>query len=184
MWVLYRQITQFFHYLQSRALQLHPSSPSLYILAASHELSHLSHSAARVLLQRGIRLNPESIDLWREYLKMELGFVESLRRRWEVLGLDANAPDSSSEQPNDTADADDATVPDTDNSEKARKDVLQGALAKAVITSAVKGQRSRFERKSTPDISRYSQALIGPILRVAQRLTLVSLPGASPKKPS
>ena len=73
---------------------------------------------------------------------MELGFVESLRRRWEVLGLDANAPDSPSEQPNENTDlaVDTTTTPDgTDDSEKARKDVLQGALAKAVMTSAVKG---------------------------------------------
>lgn len=134
--------------LQIRALQLHPNSPSLYILAASHELSHLSHSAARVLLQRGIRLNPESIELWREYLKMELGFVESLRRRWEVLGLDANAPESPSEQPSgNTEDAVDTTRPDVDDSEKARKEVLQGALAKAVMSSAVKGLRCCFEVK-------------------------------------
>ena len=58
-----------------RALQLHPNQPGLFILAASHELEHHSPSAARVLLQRGIRMNAESIDLWIEYLKMELGFV-------------------------------------------------------------------------------------------------------------
>ncbi|KLO16918.1 hypothetical protein SCHPADRAFT_937468 [Schizopora paradoxa] len=147
LWVQYLQVAKregaraLVGRISARALQLHPNSPSLYILAASHELDHLSHSAARVLLQRGIRLNPESIDLWREYLKMELGFVESLRRRWEVLGLDANAPDSPPEQPNDnTDDPMDTTTPDVDDSEKARKEVLQGALAKAVMTSAVKAK--------------------------------------------
>lgn len=72
----------------ARALQLHPDTPSLYILAAAHELAHGSPSAARTLLQRGIRINPESVDMWREYVRMELGFIESLRRRWDVLGLD------------------------------------------------------------------------------------------------
>lgn len=70
-----------------RALQLHPNQAGLYIIAASHELDHLSPSAARTLLQRGIRMNPESIDIWREYVRMELGFIESLRRRWDVLGI-------------------------------------------------------------------------------------------------
>lgn len=32
-------------------------------------------------------MNPESIDIWREYVRMELGFIESLRRRWDVLGI-------------------------------------------------------------------------------------------------
>lgn len=32
-------------------------------------------------------MNPESIDMWREYVRMELGFIESLRRRWDVLGI-------------------------------------------------------------------------------------------------
>lgn len=73
--------------LSPRALQLHPNKPALYIIAASHELDHLSPSAARTLLQRGIRMNPESIDMWREYVRMELGFIESLRRRWDILGI-------------------------------------------------------------------------------------------------
>lgn len=133
-------------------MQLHPNSTSLYILAASHELSHMSHSAARILLQRGIRLNPESIDLWREYLKMELGFVESLRRRWEVLGLDTMPSGGSAEQHEGITDAVDTAMADADDGGKARNEVLQGALAKAVITSAVKGQCYYFNecRRLTP----------------------------------
>ncbi|KAF9474566.1 hypothetical protein BDN70DRAFT_815448, partial [Pholiota conissans] len=71
--------------ITARALQMHPNKPALFILAAGHELEHHSPSAARMLLQRGLRLNGESMELWREYLKMELGFIESLRRRWDVL---------------------------------------------------------------------------------------------------
>ncbi|KAJ7782891.1 U3 small nucleolar RNA-associated protein 6-domain-containing protein [Mycena metata] len=72
----------------ARAIQLHPDTPALYILAAAHELDHGSPSAARTLLQRGIRINPESVEMWKEYVRMELAFMESLRRRWDVLGLD------------------------------------------------------------------------------------------------
>jgi len=32
-------------------------------------------------------MNPESVDLWREYVRMELGFIENLRRRWDILGI-------------------------------------------------------------------------------------------------
>ncbi|XP_006460937.1 hypothetical protein AGABI2DRAFT_185273 [Agaricus bisporus var. bisporus H97] len=73
--------------ITARALQLHPNKAALYIIAASHELDNLSPSAARTLLQRGIRMNPESIDMWREYVRMELGFIENLRRRWDILGI-------------------------------------------------------------------------------------------------
>ncbi|EJD02750.1 uncharacterized protein FOMMEDRAFT_146600 [Fomitiporia mediterranea MF3/22] len=136
-----------------RALQLHPNSPALYILAASHELNHLSHSAARVLLQRGIRLNGDSVELWREYLKMELGFVESLRRRWDVLGLkvqkgrSSSGEDASQEelevdhlQDNPTAKStkNPSSEQDIGDDEQARKEILNGALVRTVISSAIK----------------------------------------------
>ncbi|CAE6457725.1 unnamed protein product [Rhizoctonia solani] len=76
--------------LCSRALSLHPTSPSLYVIAASHELdSSLSPTGARALLQRGLRINPESVELWTEYIRMELGYCEGLRRRWKTLGIDS-----------------------------------------------------------------------------------------------
>lgn len=73
---------------EDRALQLHPQESGLYIMGAAHELDQLSPSGARTLLQRGIRMNGDSIDMWTEYVKMEIGFIERLRRRWEVLGVE------------------------------------------------------------------------------------------------
>ena len=69
-------------YYGDRALQLHPQESGLYIIGAAHELDHMSASGARTLLQRGIRINGDSMDLWKEYVKMEMGFIERLRRRW------------------------------------------------------------------------------------------------------
>ena len=119
----------------SRALKLHPTHPSLYILAASHELTHLSSSAARTLLQRGLRLNPESVNLWCEYMKMELGFVESLRRRWELLGVDKGRLQAGGDS--EMVDEDGANVEHELQQERARKEILSGALAKAVIDNAI-----------------------------------------------
>ncbi|THV06741.1 hypothetical protein K435DRAFT_743269 [Dendrothele bispora CBS 962.96] len=96
--------------ITARALQLHPNVPALYILAASHELDHLSPSSARSLLQRGIRMNGESVEMWREYVKMELGFMESMRRRWETLGI---------------------------SGESSAQEVMAGAVVTAVISKAV-----------------------------------------------
>src|ERR1700742_3567236 len=77
----------------SRAIQLHPTTPALYILSASLSSNNADSGAyespdkSRTLLQRGLRMNSHSVELWIEYVKFELGFVETLRRRWEVLGI-------------------------------------------------------------------------------------------------
>lgn len=128
--------------ITARALQLHPNVPALYILAASHELQHLSPSAARTLLQRGIRLNSDSVEMWREYVKMELGFVESLRRRWDVLGIDLDPKQKGKERANESEEQvermQDQAEEDNDEGEKARRDIMKGAIVKSVIANAVK----------------------------------------------
>ncbi|KAG8743011.1 U3 snoRNP protein [Ceratobasidium sp. 414] len=102
--------------LCARALSLHPTSPPLYVIAASHELdSTHSPTGARALLQRGLRVNPESVALWTEYVRMELGYCEGLRRRWKVLGLDNTVKDEDIE---------------------AREAVLSGGIVRAAIISA------------------------------------------------
>ncbi|KAG5650269.1 hypothetical protein H0H81_012781 [Sphagnurus paluster] len=136
--------------ITAKALQLHPNRPALYILAAAHELNHQSPSSARTLLQRGIRLNNESIELWREYVKMELGFIESLRRRWDVLGIN-QSPDQTREggQVNIADDPSRHIVPglvetppnqepmdeDVEGADS-RKEIMQGAIVRSVMASA------------------------------------------------
>ncbi|KZT26817.1 hypothetical protein NEOLEDRAFT_1155534 [Neolentinus lepideus HHB14362 ss-1] len=145
--------------ITARALQLHPTHPPLYVLAAQHELSRLSPSAARTLLQRGIRMNPESVEMWREYVKMEMGWVESVRRRWSVLGLDTKGKVKEKQRKvigqvlggdkegvgedvgvdEDGMDEDGGGEAERgDESEEARRQILDGAIVKAVISNAVK----------------------------------------------
>lgn len=134
--------------LSCRALQLHPNTPALYILAASHELSHLSPSAARTLLQRGIRLNSDSVDMWREYVKMELGFIEGLRRRWDILGIDVDADgkgkEKAKEMPMDldgtqvAESAGEQVQLDDESGDATRKAIMDGAIIISVISSAAK----------------------------------------------
>ncbi|KAF8842981.1 hypothetical protein BDN67DRAFT_1030869 [Paxillus ammoniavirescens] len=144
----------------ARALQLHPHVPSLYILAASHELSHMSPAAARSLLQRGLRLNSDSIDMWREYIRMELGFIEGMRRRWNVLGIHTKGGESEevaetrAELDVDMDDAGETIIIDEqgerppdevvaaekggDEGEAARKAIMNGAIVKSALSSAAK----------------------------------------------
>ncbi|KAH7888620.1 U3 small nucleolar RNA-associated protein 6-domain-containing protein [Phlebopus sp. FC_14] len=147
--------------ITARALQLHPHVPSLYILAASHELSHMSPSAARSLLQRGLRLNADSVDMWREYVRMEMGFIENMRRRWDVLGInvETEGDDESNKGKQTERDVDmgvsgDIMIIDDDGEkppdevlaaeqhgnegEAARKAIMDGAIVKSTLLSAAK----------------------------------------------
>ncbi|KZT08401.1 uncharacterized protein LAESUDRAFT_757637 [Laetiporus sulphureus 93-53] len=141
--------------ISARALQLHPNVPALYILAASHELEHLSPSAARALLQRGIRLNTESVELWREYVKMEMGFLENMRRRWSVLGIEVGEgkgqEKGKGKEKEIDADADEQGKGGEDvekmevdaeevgnDGDAAKKAILEGAIVKSVMSSAAK----------------------------------------------
>ena len=131
---------------------MHPNVPSFYILAAAHELDNLAPSAARALLQRGIRSNPDSVDMWKEYVKMELGFIESLRRRWDILGIktevDAKGKNKATDNdPSPEEDVEegaahkpmDVDEEDTDGSE-ARQQIMEGAIVRSVIANAAKGK--------------------------------------------
>lgn len=132
---------------------MHPNKPGLFVLAAAHELEHHSPSAARMLLQRGLRLNGESAELWIEYLKMELGFVEGMRRRWDVLGIqgekEKKAADPSSaimgtqmedEAVEEGAAAAQAELEAADEAgAAARRRVMEGGIVESVITSAGRG---------------------------------------------
>ncbi|KAI9019060.1 hypothetical protein DFJ74DRAFT_675930 [Hyaloraphidium curvatum] len=70
----------------ARAVQLHPAKPVFWVKAAMWELeSNTNISAARVLLQRAIRMNPELHELWHEYFKLELRFLDKIRARREIL---------------------------------------------------------------------------------------------------
>lgn len=156
--------------ITARALQLHPNVPSLYVVAASHELSHASPSAARALLQRGLRLNAHSVDLWREYVRMELHFIEGMRRRWNILGIgitsekkpldidasmDVDTGMDSAADPNIVTD-DRGETPDEivaaakggDHGETARRAIMEGAIVKSAMCSAA---------KASPRIELFSQ---------------------------
>ena len=80
---------------------------------------------------------------------MELGFIESLRRRWDVLGIHdtPNKPDKGKEKEkmldveilDEDGDLPMDTAPDEDIAPAARKEIMGGVIVKAAISSAVQG---------------------------------------------
>jgi len=83
--------------IYTEALQVHPRNAGLWIEAASHEFfGHFDEAlnervgggsvqTARVLLQRGLRINPSSQDLWLQYFAMEFHHIQKMRGRRAVI---------------------------------------------------------------------------------------------------
>ena len=99
--------------IYAEALQVHPHNITLWVEAASFEYfgsgTDIDASAspadggqaassaaigsianARVLLQRGLRVNPTAKDLWLQYFSLEFHYIQKLRGRREILQLGLN----------------------------------------------------------------------------------------------
>lgn len=73
----------------AQAIRLHPKVPEVWIYAAAWEFDHnLNVTAARALMQNGLRVCPKAEDLWVEYLRMELTYINKLKARKVALGED------------------------------------------------------------------------------------------------
>ncbi|KAH8993471.1 U3 small nucleolar RNA-associated protein 6-domain-containing protein [Lactarius akahatsu] len=118
--------------IAARAVQLHPRTPALYVLAAAHELANGGMGAARSLLLRGLRLNANSTEMWREYVRLELGFVEAVRRRWDVLDITLDSAEGEGE--GERVDrAEEQAMGDA-----ARRAIMDGAIVRQAIDSGAK----------------------------------------------
>jgi hypothetical protein len=71
----------------AEALQIFPRQDGLWIEAASHEFFGPTRSIrnARVLLQRALRINQTSQELWLEYFSLELHYAQTLKGRRQIL---------------------------------------------------------------------------------------------------
>jgi hypothetical protein len=100
--------------------------------------------AARVLLQRGLRLNADSKEMWREYVRLELGFVEALRRRWDVLGIsleDASDRRRGKDKESGLGERIDRAEEEAMGDE-ARGAIMDGAIVRQAIDGAAKGEHT------------------------------------------
>ncbi|KOM33792.1 hypothetical protein LR48_Vigan01g334800 [Vigna angularis] len=73
----------------AKVIRFHPKVPGVWIYAAAWEFDrNLNVAAARALMQEGLRVCPTSEDLWVEYLRMELTYLNKLKARKVALGED------------------------------------------------------------------------------------------------
>ncbi|KZV16145.1 hypothetical protein F511_13281 [Dorcoceras hygrometricum] len=73
----------------AQLVRFHPKVPGVWIYAAAWEFDrNLNVAAARSLMQNGLRACPTSEDLWIEYVRMELTYLNKLKARKVALGED------------------------------------------------------------------------------------------------
>ncbi|XP_057960911.1 uncharacterized protein LOC131152959 [Malania oleifera] len=73
----------------AQLIRFHPKVPGVWIYAAAWEFDcNLNVTAARALMQSGLRVCQTSEDLWVEYLRMELTYINKLKARKVALGED------------------------------------------------------------------------------------------------
>ncbi|CAN6601789.1 U3 small nucleolar RNA-associated protein 6 [Trichomonascus vanleenenianus] len=138
----------------TRMLQLHPAKPRIWIMAAKYEVDvNASMKAARSIMQRGLRFNPESADMWLEYVKLELLYVSKILARRKLLGIQTEKEqeaDKNTEEggaiglpeltAKDLIAADLKSLPDTDMSVLGTPEsnpALRGDVALIIFDSAV-----------------------------------------------
>jgi U3 small nucleolar RNA-associated protein 6 len=108
------------------ALKYHPTAPAFWVCAAVWEFErHSNTSAARALMQRGLRMCPGSAALWHEYFRMELLYAARLAARRDVLGTGSGSVAGETGE--------------EDQKDEAMRLVLAGGVAKVVFGSSLDG---------------------------------------------
>lgn len=80
--------------LLGKAIALHPKEPHFWIRTAEHELQHNNNiHAARVLMQRSLRINETKCELWAAYFRLEVWNIQRALLRQQKLGISKEGMD-------------------------------------------------------------------------------------------
>ncbi|KAJ2888091.1 U3 snoRNP protein, partial [Coemansia aciculifera] len=121
--------------IYAAAITKHPYEAKLWIMAAAHELDASSNGgAARLLLQRALRVNPKDRALWLEYFRLELLLVEKVKARRRVLGIDGSEESKEEEEEGDSVIA----LPALDEEAEFEQRIEDAAMAKAAPSSVIR----------------------------------------------
>ena len=148
---------QFSSRLLARSLELHPRKERFWVQAGAFEFEQNNDIlAARSLMQRGLRINKDSTALWCEYFRLELLYLNKLRERRKVLGIDKedevhSQTNTNSDIPEVEPEADKASSNgEQRNAEDGQKELqseilYQGKLPQIVYANAVKARPEDIE---------------------------------------
>ena len=115
----------------ARCLRLHPRVPGLWAYASAWEYDDRGNAtAARALMQRGLRLNKTAKTLWAEYFRLECLYALKLRTRRELLAAKLGGGGGGG--------GGDAPPREGEDGLSAQQAILDGTLAVAVIKGAAR----------------------------------------------
>lgn len=160
----------------ARAISLHPTKADIWLLAIRFEADGTGPNAreggigggnidaARKLVMRALRFmraapKEEALKIWLEWIRLEISFMERMRKRWEILGIkDAMSGEQNVKTDEMDVDGDAAALPAADadlvseakevealaktagdvqhSARQGEHAVLKGAIVKVVITNA------------------------------------------------
>ncbi|KAK9900557.1 hypothetical protein P389DRAFT_208035 [Cystobasidium minutum MCA 4210] len=169
----------------ARAIGLHPTKADIWLLAIRFEADGTptgnaggigggNIDAARKLTMRALRFmksatKEDSIKIWLEWIRLEISFMERLRKRWEILGIkdamsgeqnvktvdiaaDKDASDALPDPKSDLVQEsrEDSALAKTagevqDSSQEGEHAVLSGEIVKVVITNALSSSKDDIE---------------------------------------
>lgn len=139
----------------AEAIALHPTFVPFWITAASWEyFSNHNIHAARILLQRANRLNPQSKEILLEYCRLELAYREKVMQRLDVFGVGdselkeaavsmSDVPAGDSEQKGALEQVADSQAANS-GKKQAANPFFSGAIPIAVFQAAIKASPTDF----------------------------------------
>lgn len=102
------------------AIRLHPTKAELWLYAAKYCLEEESDvNSARSYMQRGTRFCNRTPQLWIEYAKLEMIFLQKISMRRRILGLDAPVKEDEEMVDNDEKEQQDEGKVDDEFAESA-----------------------------------------------------------------
>ena len=133
------------------AIAAQPHSAEYWLIAIKYTERHEDAAATRKLIMRSLRFVKRDWDIWEKWIRLEIGFADKLKKRWQVLGVNQKGKEKAAESLEEevvvtptldgqqdeemdqmTAQVEVASVNDQDG-------VLNGQLVKLVLSNAMQG---------------------------------------------
>eukprot|EP01127_Copromyxa_protea_P005329 TRINITY_DN15273_c0_g1_i1.p1 TRINITY_DN15273_c0_g1~~TRINITY_DN15273_c0_g1_i1.p1 ORF type:complete len:705 (+),score=188.34 TRINITY_DN15273_c0_g1_i1:21-2135(+) len=154
----------------AEALALHPTHIGLWLLAAGWEYTqNYNMNQARALLQRAIRLNSESADLYYEYCRLELMYLEKVKARIEFAKKNG-VEDVAGEEKKEKEEKEEKDSDDSDNSDDSGEGSEEGIDLDALPDAEEK-------KGATPGYTQSSDIFLsGEVPRIVYASAVKALP--------
>ncbi|KAJ2086798.1 U3 snoRNP protein [Coemansia sp. RSA 1813] len=161
--------------IHARAITSHPYDPQMWIVAADNQFRDNGNGgAARRLMQRALRVNPKSKELWAEYFRLELLLVEKIKSRRRVLGIDGHSENNDEED-----DSGFINLPELDEEKKADaslSDEIEEHIEAKALSSEAQNRQELTDEQRAAMAAKVNPYLQGAIARIVYDQAIAAIP--------